>query len=243
MDEKLLLVWGAIGSGKTTLLVSSLMGPRAGEQLGALVDWPASAHEIHTAFMESWRRLVNGLPTQPTQPNTAPSAVRLRMKSGRVVCLQDVAGEWTLTPEKTESHQLFIAADAVLFVGEWASRENRRQFEAYRTALQKLGDRPHGLAFTKCETGLEDGHPDWAEARNLAASNVPSGWWRRTGVWTEDERHTLERIGPVWPTSAYGFHNGRPACLLDEFGELVPYAISPRNTSEVLEWFLRRLDN
>lgn len=243
MAEKLLLIWGAIGSGKTSLLASSLLGPRARAQLESLVDWPASAHEIHRALMEQHRRLVNGLPTLATQTTDVPLAVQLRLQSGQVVRLQDVAGEWTWNPEKPESHRLLTAADAVLFVGEWDSRENRRQFEVFRSALQTLNNRPHGLAFTKCEMGLEDGHPDWEEAQRLATGQAPSNWWRQAGDWTEDEKHTLERIGPVWPTSAYGFHDGRPACLLDEFGESIPYAVSPRNTTEVLEWFLRLLDN
>jgi hypothetical protein len=240
VDEKLLLLWGDVGSGKSCLLATGLLGPRSRDRLEGLIDWSASSQEIHRGLQEHYRRLFNGLPTVTTDGQ--PQPIRLRLRSGKGVLLQDIRGEWTRAPEEETTHRLLSKADAVLFVAAWRARESRRQFEAIRAALRALDRRPCGVAFTKCEEGLAYGHPDWAEAERLAAGQPPSGWWRRAAVWAPDEAHTLERVGQVWPTSAYGFHQGRPACLLDEFGEMIPYSISPLNTTEVLEWFLRQLD-
>ena len=209
-----------------------------------LIDWPASSQDVHRGLQEQYRRLFNGLPTVNTTAHPAP--IRLRCRSGNSVLLQDVRGEDVRggrerAAEQEAMYPLLTGADGVLFVASWEVRESRRQFEAIRFALRTLEGRPCGVAFTKCEMGLPDGHPDWDEAERLAVGKAPSGWWHRSATWTPDEVHTLEQVGQVWPTSAYGFHKGRPACLLDEFGEAVPYSISPRNTTEVLEWFLRKL--
>ncbi len=46
----------------------------------------------------------------------------------------------------------------------------------------------------------------------------------------------------VWPTSAYGHDaDGRPACLLGEFGQLIPFSIRPRNVELPFRWFFREL--
>jgi hypothetical protein len=92
---------------------------------------------------------------------------------------------------------------------------------------------PNGLAITKCERGLDTDDPHWL---------APLGWWEEHPCWLP-YRGVLRFFGNrVWPTSAYGFdRDGRPACLLGEFGQLMPYNIQPKNVAVPFRWFFKEL--
>ncbi len=235
MDESVVVLWGDMAAGKTSLLATGLLGPGAYARLDSVVKWDACIEDVQGQLHLQYRILANG---QLAPGTMTPLSVPVVLRSGRRVVFRDLMGERTREPEKHEMGKELARAAAALFVLTWdESAERRRQFEAVQTALPILGARPRALAFTKCERGLPHGHPAWDVGRGPR-----DGWWDRAADWTENERHLLGQVGPIWPTSAYGFHRGRPACVLDEFGETIPLAVSPVNTTEVIEWVLRQLD-
>ena len=89
-----------------------------------------------------------------------------------------------------------------------------------------------GLAITKAEPRAERRRPALAG----------SAGWREHAFW-RDHADLLEAFGDrVWPTSAFGFDlDGRPACVLDEFGEVMPCNVRPRNVEVPFRWFLKEL--
>ncbi|HEY1192322.1 MAG TPA: hypothetical protein VGE74_32155 [Gemmata sp.] len=232
MNARTVLLWGDVGAGKTSLLATALLGPGAHARL-PMIDWPASLPAIQDALLPAWERLTNGLLTVPT--TALPQPVVVRLTDGTEVSFQDIMGERARRPDGTV-RELLGRTSAVLFVMGWGATGRRRQFEAIRTALPALGSRPRALAFTRCEQALRNGHPAWAPGGET------SGWWADHPGWEPEEADTLRQIGTVWPTSAYGFDgNGNPACVLDEFGELVPYNIRPANGTALLGWLLGRV--
>jgi hypothetical protein len=235
MDERMLLLWGDMSTGKTSLLATGLLGPGAAARL-PMIDWQVSLPVVQAALLDTYHRLANNLQTIPTVAGIPPG-VRVTLRgSGRTVVFQDVMGERVRRPEPATTGELLQRADAVLFVLAWGAAERRQQFDAIRTALPALGARPRALAFTMCEQVLDQGHPAWREGA------AQTDWWTELDDWDANETETLRALGAVWPTSSYGFGpDGRPACVLDEFGETIPYDISPVNGTALLGWLLGRL--
>jgi hypothetical protein len=233
MEDRVLLFWGDIGAGKTSLLATGLLGRVAYTRLD-VVDWGLSLPSVQDGLMAQYRRLTTNLVTIPT--TGIPPGVRVRLRgTDRAVLFQDMMGEHARHAERPEPRQLLEGAHAVLFVLAWSAGEWGRQFDAIAAALPAVGDRPSALAFTMCERVLEREHPAW----------LPGGeqteWWADLADWNGHEE-TLRKFGAVWPTSSYGFSPaGDPACVLDEFGEMIPYNIDPMNCTRLLGWFLGRL--
>jgi hypothetical protein len=121
----------------------------------------------------------------------------------------------------------------VLFVCEWLGADVANDMAAVESALHLCRNLKVGLALTKSERGLDADDPHW---------DAPPGWWRQHDCW-RPYRQVFEAFGDrVWPTSAYGFDSdGRPACLLSEFGQLMPFQIAPRNVEAPFRWFIREL--
>jgi hypothetical protein len=84
-----------------------------------------------------------------------------------------------------------------------------------------------------CDQALEVDDPHWL---------APPRWWEEHEDWRRHGELLSHFEDRVWPTSAYGFsEDGRPACLLNEMGDIVPYRIAPRNTTAPFVYFIREL--
>lgn len=242
MSDRTLLVWGDVGAGKSSLLAAALLGPRA-DKLLPMVDWRASLPAVQVGLQEHWRRLTGNLPTAPT--SGIPPGVRVQFHGGGGVVFQDMMGEDARRPEGADTQRLLDAADGVLFIQGWTGTGLR--WGVLQGAAPALADpdparrRPAVLAFTKCEQGLDPGHPAWRNWETPGRAGRP--WWEDVFRAPRDAEF-LARMDAVCPTSVYGFRAEygafNPACLLDEFGEVIPYDIHPVNATEAIAWFLRR---
>jgi biotin carboxyl carrier protein len=230
-----LLAWGSTQVGKTSLFAAGLW--LAWERF-ATIDRVASRASVESTLMPNARFLLNNT----LMPATSDDVFRIELsfKSGRKLVLTDVRGGLTNAAEAPLARETLDGASAVLFVAEWGNPELPRQIQAVREPLQNLLDtgRPAVLAFTKCEAHLAADDPAW----RLNGPAPEKGWWRgRTTLGRADEE-LLDRLNAVWPTSVYGYDdNKRPACLLDEFGELIPFNIQPKNVTEMFLWYFNRL--
>ena len=127
-------------------------------------------------------------------------------------------------------------ASVILFLLEWGAwqRDIEGQMAAIRNAWFYCDGRPIGLVFTKCERDIDRLDRAWLGEQ---------GWWRMSKE-LEDYENVLNRFGDaVWATSSFGFDSthGRPAVILGEFGQFLPYRIKPRNVHQPFEWALRQL--
>lgn len=242
-ETRTLLLWGNRAVGKTSVLAAGLLHDptRFGPPFPA-IDWPASAQSLKESVEAEYARLRSNVLVVPT---TDRQGIRteLTFRGGRRLVVQDVRGGLTQEPPGEEASGFLAAASAVLFVLEWASPDQSRQLLAVEQALFRAAPgRPAGLAFTKCERDLDPGDPAWDVEPATGAPADPRWWAGRQAV-TRDAARVLDRLaGPVWPTSVYGYNqDDRPACLLDEFGELIPFGIQPRNVADVLGWFFTQM--
>jgi hypothetical protein len=243
-----------MGVGKTSFLAAGLVSPAASTRSGRRVDWSAS-DDAYKQLQLAWTRLEENENVPNTNPLEMPMALELT-GGGRVV-LRDVRGGATLRVYEEGNKDLIgrlVGARGVLFMLEWPGPESAGQIAALLQGANQLGerlaDKVTGVAFTRCERYLRHEDRLWelsqAEAAIWAGPKpVRERWWYGSlRSLQNEELELLNRLGPAWLTSAFGFRreqNGRPACLLDEFGGVIPYGVQPRNVVEVIEWFLHRL--
>jgi hypothetical protein len=228
MTEARLLLWGETQVGKTTLLATGLLAHP--ERLPD-IDWSADEDDARAVLVRHWGDLSRNLLLEPTAKATD---LALPLTNGNRLLVRDIRGGDSINPHAEEAfRQPFGTAQGVLFVIEWEGRDVARHKAAIRSALPLCRGRKVGLAVTKCERGLDADDPHW---------RAPPGWWREHAFWA-DHADLLEPFGAqVWPTSSYGYDaDGRPACLLGEFGQLIPYQIRPRNVELPFRWFFREL--
>jgi hypothetical protein len=227
MAEGRLLLWGETQVGKTTLLAAGLL---ANPELLPTVDWTAHPDDACQDVVRHWGQLRrNELIEATVQVRT----LNLLLGNGNTVIIEDIRGGSVREPFG-EAFPSLKQAGGVLFVTQWKGRDVARHMEAIEVGLQLCQNKKVGLAFTKCEAWLDADDPHW---------DAPPGWWREHARWDGREEKVLEKFGAqVWPTSAYGFDpDGRPACLLGEFGQVMPYRVSPRNVARPFAWFLQEL--
>jgi hypothetical protein len=234
MVEGQLLLWGAKGVGKTTLLAAGLPGHRRSGLLPEVLwdapsdDDPTRPDEQRVSVLLHW----DALHRNQVLPATAEvTDLILPLVNGNRLIVRDIRGGDVRNPQ---NEPLLRAPNTgVLFIVEWPEAHIGEHLNAVRLALELCPAQTLGLALTKCERGLDADDPHWLG---------PLGWWREHPGWRAHE-DVLKRFGDrVWPTSAYGFDgDGRPACLLDEFGQVVPYNIRPRNAVVPFRWFFKEL--
>ncbi len=227
MAEKKLVLWGATQVGKTTLLASGLL---SGTNRLPGIDWEASIESVEGVVRERWRRLKRNMPILATE---RMEDVTLFFDNGGHLVIRDIQGGLTGQTDKLHVQELLKEADGILVVMEWMGANLEEQMNAVEIAATIFSNRLIGLAFTKCERELRANDPRW---------NAEPGWWNNERTYGEFSG-VLERFGgAVWPTSAFGFDkNGRPACVLGEFGQLLPYGVRPRAVNEPFEWFFREM--
>lgn len=222
---KTILLWGDTQVGKTTLLACAFYHGRRFPQIA----WRESADSINMILGEHWQRLKDNRWVLATAEKRVD--LLLTLNGGGWLQISDVQGG--LTGRLGQIPQQLKSADAVLFFVDWTASEMGRQMAAIETAWNFVMDLPTGLVFTRCERGFAADDPAWKADRH---------WWR-TGRWAAHNR-VIERFGDsVWPTSAYGYAGDTrlPAMVLGEFGELLPYRITPKRVQEPFEWIFKQL--
>jgi hypothetical protein len=231
-----LILWGEVKVGKSTLLVTGLC---ADEGRLPPIQWRApngddeKGDKARAWVAQQWRRLQLGWPIPQTVEEGRVLELPIGERGENVLRIVDIQGKKS---QDAANALRLIPQDepaGVLFVCGWASRGTAESLAAIAGALPIFAGHPTGLALTKCDRALEADDPHWLG---------PPGWWAEHNAW-KPHAPLLERFGDrVWPTSAYGFsEEGRPACLLDEFGGLVPYRIAPRNSAAPFVHFIREL--
>jgi hypothetical protein len=231
-----LILWGETEVGKSTLLVSGLNA-----DAGRLppIQWrPQEGGDRRADGMrawvgQQWRRLKLGRQIAQTTEEGNLLELPLGERGENVLRIVDIQG---LKSRDAANAIRLIPRDekaGVLFVCGWASRGTAEYLAAIDGALLYCAGLPTGLALTKCDRALQADDPHWL---------APPGWWAEHDAW-RPHAPLLERFGDrVWPTSAYGFsEEGRPACLLNEFGELIPYRIAPLNVAAPFVYCIREL--
>jgi hypothetical protein len=227
-----LLLWGESASGKSTLLVAGL---NAIPPDVVPIDWRGPGANDRAWVLSEWRRVAKGYPI--TQTSDEGSQLDLPLLDGRGrLLVKDIAG--TNATKTDLALKLIPEAEpvAVVFVCRWPALtddQTQNDVGAIRVTLPVCARAKIGLALTKCDRGLEADDPHW---------RAPPGWWAEHDCW-RPYNEVLRRFGgAVWPTTAYGHdEEGRPACVLDEFGELMPYNIHPRNTEVPFRWAFQEL--
>ena len=233
-EGPMLLLWGCTGVGKTSLVTAGLFSERS--RLNH-VDW-AMSDQIDARLASGWRGLNGNAPMAATTGEPLPP-LDLRFVGGTSVRICDIKGEIAHQYEKPVSRDFLKKADAVLFVVEWNGRQQHEEFRVIHDIREAVRDRPVGLAFTKCERSIRHNSPIWSYC---PYKPTQGGWWKRHPDFEPREQQMLEGLAAVWPTSVYGFHaDGRPACLLDEFGGTIPYKIKPINATNIFLWYFREL--
>jgi len=226
--DKLLLLWGDTQVGKTTLVAAALKGRQRELPMVDFVNSP----DVDTVLGYQWSRLQRNLLVMPTKHDKHLD-VLLTLRDGGSLEVRDIPGALTAEVHKPEVRELVLRADAILLVAEWQARNLEGQMNAIGISWAILQERLTGLAFTKCERRLDAGDPEW---------RGEPGWWKSGGFRVKHEQ-LLEEFGEaVWPTSAYGYDaDSRPNCLLGEFGQVIPFNVSPKNVAAPFQWFLKRL--
>ncbi|MCC9608093.1 hypothetical protein LOC68_01725 [Blastopirellula sp. JC732] len=237
-----IVVWGNTNVGKTTLLATALYHESTKSSLNKYIDFRESMTRERgypSVFSHHWGTISKSRPTQSTSGFVDCELV---LENGQgVVTLIDGYGGRMLEDNTPHVRNRIIEARGVLFIVPW-TREMEQDFDDFAAISKYWHSLDHstqrvGIVFTKCEQYLDVKDPAW---------NFAPGWWRdRPLPMARELPMILESAGPaVWPTSVFGFDEiGQPNCILDEFGQLVPLHIKPRNVSQPLEWMLEGLTN
>src|SRR5262249_50713464 len=177
-----------------------------------------------------WARLRRN---QRLEANVRESTVELPLAGGHRLTVRDIRGGNARRPFGEEAFVGPGDGQGVLFVLEWAGADMAAHVEVIESALRLCDRHLRGLAVTKCERGLDADDPHWL---------APEGWWREHPCF-EPAASVMGHFGDrVWPTSAFGHDaDGRPACLLNEFGQVMPSQINPRNVEVPFRWFFQEL--
>lgn len=232
--QKLIQIWGETQVGKTTLLSSALFAePEA-------LPWidRARSSDILTKLQQHWQQLrMNQL-----APGTAEDLVDTQLflhpnpADLESIVLRDMRGGDVRKLKEVEIHQRIEQADGILFLVAWDGQDLVRQIHAMETVIAHFHQPFRFLCLHKAEQALNP-------TRDAQAWQGQGGWWRHYQPW-KDYCRLLERFAEdaILPTSAYGYdphHPERPACLLGEFGNYLPYNVQPINVARPLAWFMK----
>lgn len=228
--EAELLLWGYTSVGKTALLATALY---SNNRSLLPIDWSnadATPNSHLRALQEHWNRLSRN---QMTDGTFERYAFTLALQNQNVLKIHDVRGGGAVDPFLDEFFQGADEHKGVLFVIGWDGRDIGSQILAINNGLVRCDKFKIGLAITKCESALQRDDPAW--------TGVP-GWWRQHACWLKYEE-TLNRFGgQIWATSAFGYDaDGRPACILGEYGQVMPFNIRPQNVAVPFASFLKVL--
>lgn len=228
--NKTILLWGDTQVGKTAFLSSAFFAPK--HQFDWL-DEAQSQTALNATLFRHWQRLRKGLPVEPTAHELIN--LDLVLRDGGNLSVRDMQGGLTQKLDNISLiERVLDGVDAFLFLIEWNARNLEKQMVALEGVIGHCGDRPKGLAFTKCELDLEPYDAAW---------RGKPGWWR-SAAHLSMYRQLLERFEEnVWACSSFGYHadTGMPAVTIGEFAELIPIQINPKGTDLPLNHLFERL--
>lgn len=230
--KKTIQIWGETQVGKTTLLSAALFSrpldlPQIDRQRSSDI---LSNLEHHWQLLKN-NQLAPGTPTEiETELHLKPNPAGLES-----IILRDMKGGDVRALSQTRIQDLLHSADGILVLLAWDDQDFERQKNALESVLVHYQHKPIFLCLTKAEQAL---HP----TRDKAAWNAEPGWWKRYRPWMYHQAlFELLDQSAICPSSAYGydaFHPTRPACLLGEYGNWIPYHIQPMNVTQALSWFI-----
>lgn len=229
-----LLFWGERGVGKTTLLTAGMQELLAAERRSPAetlgIEWkrvPADQRQLMDSYMRQ-------LSSTGKLPGTAEAQdLDLGLAGDRVLRVRDIKGEISRRAMNLDEQLTRGGKCGVLFVCAWEEGALADHMRVIRNALRECQGLSLGVAITKAENGLDADDPHWL---------APPDWWRDHACFRAHADVLVTMGERVWPTTAFGYDGeGRPACLLGEFGQLLPLQRSPRNVDAPFRWFVREL--
>jgi hypothetical protein len=229
-DERLktLMLWGETQAGKTTLLTTAIMSTQSIRHL-TMIDRARSTDEmIRAGLTTRHRRLSEGRTIDSTSEKMEFS---LTLSDDTRLQIRDIKGADTREPHLMR--EWLPTANAILCVIECCGPNLGIQMAAIDALLPLVANTnvKIGLAITKCEQVLSRFDPVW--------KSWPAGWEKSAlyPIW-EPWKSQLSAFGDaVWATSAFGYDEDRPACVLSEYGVMLPYRIQPLNVYKPLLWY------
>jgi hypothetical protein len=236
-EERRLLMWGATQVGKTTLLAFGLLHQWS---LRPSINWglsaDASRNEARGDVVAKLHRHYQGMARNRLgSPTLDRTDFTLVFDSGAHLKVRDIKGAQSRDPFEEEMLRHPAPRQGVLFMMEWAGDKIGEQMSAVHSGLMLCQSTRQkvGLIITKCELELDDQDPAW---------RCRPGWWRDQ-PWLQPYQGIVSLFGnQVWATSTYGYdEGGRPCCVLDEFGRVMPYNLQPRNVGAPFRWVFQEL--
>lgn len=217
--KRSVLLWGASGAGKSSLLAASL---GAGERPGPLGVDP---ERTPTWVTGDAARLASGRPVLPTR--VPVQEAELAGPAGTRVIVRDPGDGLGDGAPGEEALEVLNAADRAILVFEAHGRDLEARAEALHMAARVLVPRPAVILVTKLDQLLGWDDPAWGGG---------PGWWRDLGELAPWVEGMLPHDYPVLPASAFGYDpaSRRPAVLLGEYGEALPYRVAPRGIQAAL---------
>ena len=228
-----IVAWGETQVGKTSWLATALYGP---DSCWDVIDRERSAVVLNQVVFPNWQRLRTGMHIDSTSEDMIN--IDLATASNSTVRFYDIRGQLVNELNTTAVQERLISnADGFLFFLGWRAPLLSQQIMAIEAMLPFLNGRPSGVIFTKCEGDLQAEDEEWFGEL---------GWWKK------DERlapfaSVIEKFQErVWPVSAFGYcqesgSHDRPAMILGEFANAIPFGIGPRNVAHPLRWMLKEL--
>jgi hypothetical protein len=225
MSSRQLLVFGGTRSGKTALVCTGLW-----DNIGRLpgINTSGMDHKI----MKNYQSLKQNRPIDGTAA-TVDCKVLLTGDQG-VWQIRDMKGGDV--HDHGKSFPLLEEAAGVLFVVAWESVNFNSRMDVIQTHFQAVSQNSSlwiGLAITKSERAIAANDTAWECESN-------HNWWHGRQPWS-NYQELLQKFGQrIWVTSSFGYDiDQRPACILDEFGQMIPYGVQPRNVWMPFANFLR----
>jgi hypothetical protein len=227
-QEHKLLLWGDSQVGKTSLIAAAFFSQDSDPRLAAIDFEGARASKTGAVLFESWRELRSNRLVSPTVEPIVD--LRLPLTTGGSLVVRDIKGG---TTQQEDVNQIRQDASAIFFLLEWAAKDLNAQLLAMENLLSFTERIVRAVVFTKCEQGLT-----WNDRRWLGETD----WWRTAPEW-DAFAMKIGRFKKVFPTSAYGYLDGgpRPAVILGEFGQVLPFMIRPKGVVEPFAWLLEAL--
>lgn len=224
--SKRLLLWGDTQSGKSTLLTTAIFSP----DVKQLIDTGKSRESLYAAgILNAKRAMEEGRVVPGTADRVDVDLVPLA--DGDPISIRDIRG---LSARDLSERPSLDEASGVLFVVEWAGPTFQNQMATVAQTVDLISPKTikFGLAITKSERILLKEDAAWT-ARGL------DRWWEKYPCW-KDYSEAMRAMGDcIWVTSAYGYHDRRPAALLGEFGDWFPYKTQPINVGRPFAWFFK----
>lgn len=216
---KRVVLWGHTEVGKTTILATYLE-----YVLSESKSWLGELSFEHENQIMTFRNVIKELRvhhlTQATS-STNEATITLPTHDSDELIFIDVKGGNTENMTEVERNAI-KHADGILFFSDWPTEHDRQEMQfVIENILYLVPSICKGLVITKAEQ-----HMDMSDGRWQGGEN----WLTGDANWL---RFTAKFGNYFWPTTAFGYCeaqnrdsgslHGYPACILNEFGEFLPY--------------------